>query len=257
MKTAGTSMEVVLSELCEDGDVLSPLGEAEDEALREKVTGRKPANYHYSFRDWLRLGKKEKVLAAFTDYYRSKYTEHMAAARVRKVIGEEVWNSYFKFTIVRNPYDRFVSRYYFDMYKMYQEPNKRELARLNWGIQSPDEFIRYRPERVNENWRLYSDRDRCLVDKAVRYEYLEEDLHELSAAIGLDGNLHDRMKAIRTKSHIRPKSKSRANDLLGPEEKLSVYLLCRREFELFGYDPGDEVRELLAGETPAPVRRSA
>lgn len=221
------------------------------------MTGRNPVNYRYSFRDWLRLGRKDKALAFLTDYYRSKFTEHMPAARIRQLVGEDIWNSYYKFTIVRNPYDRFVSRYFFDLHKMYVAPNKREAARPNWGIETPDEFIRYKPERVNENWRIYSDRDRALVDKAVRYEHLAEDLAEVSARIGLKDNLFDRMKSVRTKSGIRPKGSKSVEDLLGPEQKLSIYLLCRREFELFGYDIGEDVRELLRGDAPRRMLRTA
>ncbi len=250
-------MEVALSERCQDGDILTPLGAPEDERLRESVTGRAPANYRYSFQDWIQLGKKDKALAVLTDYHRSKYTEHMAAVRIRELVGEEIWNSYYKFTIVRNPYDRFVSRYFYDMHHMYTTPGKRDMGQINWGIQTPDEFIRYKPERVNENWRLYSDQDVPLVDKVVRYETLAEDLGEVSSAIGLGADLRVRMNTIRTKGGTRPKSRSRVDDLLGPEEKLAIYLLCRREFELFGYDMGEDVRELLAAGRAQPMRKFA
>lgn len=245
MKTAGTSLEIALSEHCGDRDVLSPLGVPEDEALRTEIAGRGAQNYRYGVRDWLKLDKKRKLLSLFIDYYRSRFTEHLPAARIRDSVGREIWDDYYTFTVVRHPYDRFLSRYFFDLKYIYQSPAKRERADLDWDISSPDEFIRYMTYRVNENWRIYSHGDKCLVDKAVRFENMEEDLAEVSNELGLTNNLHDRMKEIRTKSGTRPRKKAGVDDLLGFRERLAIYLLCRRDFELFGYDPGEDVLDAV------------
>jgi len=34
---------------------------------------------------------------------------HIKCKDIRAVLGDEIWNSYFKFAIVRNPFDRFIS----------------------------------------------------------------------------------------------------------------------------------------------------
>ena len=36
---------------------------------------------------------------------------HMPARTIRALIGEEIWNDYFKFCVVRNPFDAMVSAY--------------------------------------------------------------------------------------------------------------------------------------------------
>jgi len=38
--------------------------------------------------------------------------EHMPARKIRRRIGREAWNQYFKFCIARNPWDRVISQYY-------------------------------------------------------------------------------------------------------------------------------------------------
>jgi hypothetical protein len=37
--------------------------------------------------------------------------QHMEAAAVKRLVGEEVWNSYYKFSFDRHPYDRMISLY--------------------------------------------------------------------------------------------------------------------------------------------------
>jgi Sulfotransferase family len=253
MKTGGTSLEIALSELCEDGDIITVLGSPGDAQLRREITGRTAQNYRYSFREWMRLGHKQKLLALFTDYDRSKFVEHMNAVRVRQAVGEEVWNSYFKFAVVRNPYDRFLSRYYYDLYSYAGNNRVNKSGDLIWGGKTPDEFLRYYADKVNENWRIYSSNDASLMDKIVRYEHFQEDLRNVSEAIGAGVDLFDRMKAIRTKSESRPKDKSGGTNVLSTREKLVIYLLCRREFDLYGYSPGQDVEEILAGRPVADI----
>ena len=36
-------------------------------------------------------------------------TKHISAGMARKIYGDEIWNSYTKFSVVRNPWDRIVS----------------------------------------------------------------------------------------------------------------------------------------------------
>ncbi|MEM8570135.1 MAG: sulfotransferase family 2 domain-containing protein [Pseudomonadota bacterium] len=245
MKTAGTSLEVALSGLCSDNDILSPFGYMPDERLRLSKTGRKAQNYRYGFKEWRKLRNKQKLLALLTDYDRSRFKEHMSAAHVRREVGEEIWNSYYKFTVVRNPYDRFVSRYFFDMNEMKAGPLPHRLGDMTFGVDSPDTFIRYNAERLNENWKIYSDGDESLMDKAVRFEAMEEDLGEVSERIGLSDNLYDTMRSIHTKTGTRPAAKSHVKDVLSLNDRLAVYLLCRREFELYGYEPGEDVEACL------------
>lgn len=45
------------------------------------------------------------------------YWDHMTAAELKEKIGEDIWNSYYKFCVVRNPFDKVVSLLYFLFYK--------------------------------------------------------------------------------------------------------------------------------------------
>jgi len=45
-------------------------------------------------------------------YQDREWTAHMGALRIRRKLGREVWRSYTKIAVVRNPYDRMVSMFW-------------------------------------------------------------------------------------------------------------------------------------------------
>lgn len=42
------------------------------------------------------------------------YTNHMSAHKIKEKVGDDVWNDYFKFCVVRNPFDKLVSEFYWE-----------------------------------------------------------------------------------------------------------------------------------------------
>lgn len=43
----------------------------------------------------------------------ARWYNHMPAHEIKKLIGEDVWRQYFKFSVVRDPYDKVISHFYF------------------------------------------------------------------------------------------------------------------------------------------------
>ena len=57
-------------------------------------------------------GTSIEVALAGQDWWQiSPQTKHLSARQIRIQVGEEKWSDYFKFSIVRNPWDRVVSMF--------------------------------------------------------------------------------------------------------------------------------------------------
>ena len=226
-KTAGSSLEVALSKYCDKGDILTPLDD-DEEAKRRALSGLGAQNYgkaaqRYRLEDLAWLASRRKRV--------ERYNEHSAAWQIRRMIGEEIWGSYFTFTIVRNPYDRCLSRFYYSK-KVLEDRGKGR----PWDLEDIDQYMRYNPWEINENWVMYTQSDRPIVDFFVRYEHLEADLGAVSERLGLGHNLHEDLKSISAKRGIRPQS-SAPSVRLSPAGRDMVSLLCAPEIALFGYSP--------------------
>ncbi|MDC0338334.1 sulfotransferase family 2 domain-containing protein [Flavobacteriales bacterium] len=108
-KTAGSSLEIHLSQYCGDNDVIT-IDDSEAEIMK-KERGVFSRNYQlpileYRLSDWkilLRTLSKKNI--------RHKYSNHMSASDLKKVLPKKIWDSYFIFCFERNPYEKAVSAY--------------------------------------------------------------------------------------------------------------------------------------------------
>lgn len=169
-KTAGTSIEVALSSICGEQDVITPF-RAENEQHR---TGRGPQNYRIEHAAkpkrplWRKLLRRpERYWHPSTGFY-----EHMPAWRVRDYVGEDVWRSYTKFAFDRNPWDRQVSWY------LYKTKSKKTRPSFERFMRSGYADIR--------NHELYMLDQELAMDFLGRYETLEEDLNRALVLAGVD-----------------------------------------------------------------------
>ncbi len=51
---------------------------------------------------------------------------HMPARAIRNKIGQDIWERYFKFTVVRNPFDKLISGFF-----MYQDQKRKNPLRID------------------------------------------------------------------------------------------------------------------------------
>jgi hypothetical protein len=181
-KTAGTSIELALCQICGPDDIITPVT-AEDEKLR---TGRGPQNWrrHGWWQSPRPLWKRRWLKLGPPDY---GYYNHITAAEVANYIGPEIWSSYFKFAFDRNPWDRQVSHYHFRHRGWKRPPTFAEF------------LSRDRRARVN-NYEIYSIEGKPCVDFLGRFETLEEDLAKVLKTLGIEA----RPQLPRAKSSFRP-----------------------------------------------------
>lgn len=214
-KTAGTSVEIALSKFCGTDDVITPIS-AKDEQIRRKMGHPGPQGHlapvsDYGPRDLL------KLLAGFKRKLR--YYNHISAKDVRERIGSDVWDSYYKFCIERNPWDRVISLYY---YRNRREPRPTMAEFLRSG--APSVLKRLGIE-------LYSIDGEVAVDRVCLFEELQDELEEVRQGLGLP----EPLDLPRAKASYR-KDRRHYRESYGKEERAMVEELFSQEIALHGFE---------------------
>ena len=213
-KTAGTSIEIALSKYCGADDIITPVS-PEDEKTRRDLGYPGPQNY-LSIWDYGVLYVAKRLLKRGK---KPRFYNHISAKKVRANIGEQVWNSYYKFCFERNPWDRIVSQYYW-RYRSEPRPTISEFV----GSKSPLCLKR-------KGFELYTIDGQVAVDKVCRFENLSEELEVIRKQFGIP----EKLELPRAKSGYR-KDKRSYRDILGEEEKVKIAERFRDEINLMGYE---------------------
>jgi hypothetical protein len=117
-KTAGTSIEVLLSQLCNPTAVATP--------FRVPESDHEPRNYRGRFnpipeiRTGIRAAGAIKGSGAQATLRhwrrRQRFYHHIPAWRIRNRVPSAVWDHYRKFCVVRNPWDLVISGWHWFMW---------------------------------------------------------------------------------------------------------------------------------------------
>ena len=103
---------------------------------------------------------------------------HATAAQARRVLGPEVFDSYLKFAVERNPWDRQLSLYMHRCWKTGRTPNfDRDIRSL---LYRSTEHVRL------SNFNVYAIDGTVVADRSLRYESLDDDLTALWGDLGIE-----------------------------------------------------------------------
>jgi hypothetical protein len=211
-KTAGTSIEIALSQFLGAEDVITWI-DPQDEAIRLGLGYRGPQNQEIplarcTLRQW-----GERLLRGKRAYYYN----HMPAREMRVALGRETWRSYYRFCFERNPWDRALSLYY-------------------WRTQHADprpplcDFLRSVEREALSNYFLYTIKGRLAVDHLGRYEDLEAEMEKLRHTLGLPAEI----RLPRAKSYSRSDRRP-YQEMMDAESRELIARACAKEIALLGY----------------------
>jgi hypothetical protein len=219
-KTASSSIEIALSDLCGPQDVLAPLGRT-DEAIR-RARGKAAQNTKVPFRDRPLSSFVAKALGRSDRDALAEFYHHMPAHKVRRCVPSAVWRGYRKISVERNPWDREISFYFWRM---------RDRDRADWpGF---ERFVLAQTEASRlHNFEVYSLRGRIVAETMLRYEYLEEDFAALVRSLGVE----QIPELPHAKSAYRPPEMRDYRTHYTPATRDAVARLYAREIEAFGYE---------------------
>ena len=207
-KTAGTSMEIALSKFCGDQDIITPIS-LRDERTRQHLGYRGPQNYRFEI---------DRSTIQEDANRRLRFSPHVGARQIRRRIGVDIWDNYFKFCLERKPWDRVISYYY---WRCQSEPRPT----LSDFIES-DGLGRLKRLGIG----LYTLNREVAVDRVCLYENMPIELETIRLQLGLPEPLN----LPRAKSTTR-KDRRSYREILSEADKVRIAGQFSDEIELFNY----------------------
>ncbi|WP_378944012.1 sulfotransferase family 2 domain-containing protein [Mesorhizobium sp. ANAO-SY3R2] len=201
-KTAGTSLEIGLSEFCGPEDIITAISRP-DQETRSRLGFRGPQNHMSPKRFW----KKSRPL----------FRNHNTAAQVKAALSDDIWRDYFKFTLERNPFDKAISLYWWSTRSAAVRPDLTS-------------FLHTVPTYKLSNWGVYAIEDCLAVDFVVRFETMSQDLLTLEQKLGIGP-----IQLVRAKSSHRVDRRP-YREVLSPSDRSLIERVCAREMKEFSYD---------------------
>lgn len=239
-KTAGTSLELFLDSICGSDDVLTPFWEEEETHTPRNYSGRFNPLPEIFCRINGGQGKMtEGISSTLKDWGgRRRFHEALPAWQIKSRVSTEIWNSYYKFAVERNPWDKVISRM-----EHWNKVNKIG------KVVDMDQFLDWFEGVLTEPWITIAPYNfpryvnpwtgEVLVDQICKYEQLDSDLSDVfkKLSIPFEGTLFAKAKGGYRQDR-RPYW-----EVLTREQRMRIEKIFKKEIDLLGYTWGDK-REL-------------
>ena len=218
-KTAGTSVEVFLSQVAGDDAIVTPVKPPEpDHEPRnyESTRANVRAAYAHALPDRAALARTRAAVKG----NRPLYFNHMSAQLARDRIGTKRWEQFFKFCFERNPWDKVISSYFWET--------------RNDAVRPPfDEWMNVLGN-IKSDRRLYTIDNQTVVDFVGRYEQLEADLRTALERSGVTTTI----ELPRAKGTVR---RTDARLVINAAADAAIAREFAPEIEQFGYTRPPEI----------------
>jgi hypothetical protein len=213
-KTAGTSVEIALSKICGENDILTPLS-PEDERYRKQLGYRTAQNYLFPITSYNINDIKNLFL---NNSPKNKFFNHISAKKIKKRIGSIIWDNYFKFCFERNPWDRVLSLYY---WRHKSEPRPCLFDFINSNVIY---------SLKNKGYKLYTINDRIVVDTVLFYENIDNEIEKIKQIL----NIKENIILPKAKSSYRVDRRS-YKEVLDDRMRDRIAMIFEKEINLYGY----------------------
>lgn len=163
--------------------------------------------------------------------------QHLKSSEYKVMLGDDIYNEYFKFAICRNPYDKIISEFFWCK----KIPGKG----YKYG-QSFDDFLKfvqkcvleknyyetvYHDHFIPQHEFIYDEKNNLQIDRLFKFENFDEVKNFLKEELNITYVPH----LIKRSSNIHLQKKKNNNIELTDKQKELIYEIYKKDFILLNY----------------------
>lgn len=158
------------------------------------------------------------------------YRKHLTAKQIIDQIGKNKWQKAYKFTVVRNPWDKVVSHYKYRLKTNQSNIKNDGLSFKEWVLftygENKDPKYYNKPQMFLPQVEWLKDyHGKINIDKIVKFENLKEGISEVFSLLGIDEQL----------PHLNKTNKTNYKDFYDQETKKIIADWFQEDIKLFDY----------------------
>lgn len=213
-KTAGSTIEKALGPLCGPADIVPPMELKSPDPFNRNFYGLSLLSRQYGRSSLLR-----KMVPRTSPFIRPWFWEHMPAKDVQRQLPPAVWDTHWRFTVERNPWDKVVSYY---LWKTQGQ-----------GKQLPSfkQYVLERSHKLPKDGDLYLDATGApLVDEVLDFANFPHCFLDLCSRLQIPVSRSLPTEKMGARPGRRP-----YQEYYDSETRHRIAALYHREIELMGY----------------------
>ena len=147
--------------------------------------------------------------------------QHLTSNEIKKLLTVQIYQKYFKFTFIRNPWDRMVSEYKWAYYSLsFEDYINRILYVVENRIKLETKNAHFRPqiEYINND-----------LDFIGRFENFNQDIEKVSSLIGLDFD-------IKKLPHEKKTNRKHYKEYYNEQTKQIINNIYKEDIKQFDYE---------------------
>ena len=231
-KVAGTSFEIALSKYLDDKDIVTPISRLDEEARTERGF-QGPCNFNFGLVKLFTKNPNKPV--SFSNWeLPQKFYNHISASAAKRRLDAAVWRDYRKVSIVRNPWDRAISIFFWK--------NTKKRKKIFPDIANFTQYFQDKPQLLEINYPNYMINGADIIDTYVRFEHFEKDILALEKQVPSLSGLWDTFSQTSAKAGTRDVSRSTPAEIYANNplvhsqiEKLNAWEIKRFSYRLPQY----------------------
>ena len=163
---------------------------------------------------------KDNFYFSLKDKKLNFFNSHYPCYKIQKIIDEDTFSKYLKFAVIRNPWDRMVSRYFYSkkIDSSFKDLSFKEL--LNFDLKNNMHVI--------DQFKFCTDiSNNFCLDLVLKFENLNQDFNNISSKLFEKENML---------VHLNKSEHKNYREYYDDETKDKIHKYCKKDIEFFEYE---------------------